>query len=101
MKCQQCNNQDVDAEDMEGDSCRLCSSAQRFAKFADECGLSRFVDPTGERYVYDTKTLRCSGKKSEETDLMDELWNALATAKGRDDVKLSGETNGVDILGSL
>lgn len=56
-----------------------------FAEFAKECGLTRFPDPSGDRYVYN---LKCDimGKKGEEIGLMDELWNALAKAKGRPDM---------------
>lgn len=65
---------------------------QEFAEFAIECGLTRFPDPTGERYVYNVD---CSfaGKGRPilhlsyvEIDLMDELWNALARAKDRPDM---------------
>ena len=89
MQCEQCED-DFEDDVMVGSCCRWCAAKRAFATFAGECGLSRFVDPTGERYVYSTVSLACSGKKSEEIDLMDELWNALATAKGRDDMKVSG-----------
>ena len=58
---------------------------QKFADFAKECGLTEFPDPDGERYVYRTD-LSLYGKKIECTELIDELWNALARAKGRDDL---------------
>ena len=58
---------------------------QEFAAFAVEHGLMRFPDPDGERYVYRTDQ-SCDGKKVECTDLIDELWNALARSHGREDL---------------
>lgn len=61
---------------------------QAFSAFAAEVGLTRFPDPRGERYVYNIDG-RCAGKKVEETDLMDELWNALVLTKGRRDLVIT------------
>lgn len=59
--------------------CPVCKKAE-FAVFAKKMGLTRYPDPTGERYVYNLDG-SCDGKKSECTDFIDELWNALARAK--------------------
>ncbi len=62
---------------------------QRFADFARSCGLTRFPRPDGERYVYYLGG-DCAGKKSEQSDFMDELWDALVRAKGGDKSLLLG-----------
>lgn len=54
-----------------------------FATFANGCGLSRFPHVYGERYVYNVD-FTLAGKKSECTDFIDELWNALVRAKSGD-----------------
>lgn len=63
--------------------CCWCAHKSKFAEFAKSCGLKRFPDPTGERYVY-LLNGQCAGKKSEEIDFIDELWAALVRATGGD-----------------
>ena len=58
---------------------------QGFSDFAKECGLELFPDPHGERYVYQLD-LKCAGKKCECTELIDDLWNALARSNGREEL---------------
>lgn len=58
---------------------------QKFADFAKECGLEEFPAPDGGRAVYGTD-MKLAGKKIEYTGLIDDLWNALARSKGRDDM---------------
>ncbi len=70
---------------MRGDVCVWCSQKRKFSDFAESCGLKRYPDPTGERYVYNLDG-SCDGKKGECTDLIDELWNALAASKDRVDL---------------
>lgn len=82
--CIKCGD-DYDKDQMRGETCRWCAEKKRFAEFALECGLDCFVDPRGERYVYNLDG-SCAGKKSEEIDFMDDLWNALAKAKSRPDL---------------
>ncbi len=84
MKCKTCRD-DFEPSQMTGDVCRWCADKKRFADFAKKCKLKRFPDPTGERYVYNVNgTL--AGKKVEETDFIDELWNALARSCAREDL---------------
>lgn len=61
--------------------CESCADLAKFAAFAKTCGLTRFPDPSGERYVYRLDG-RLAGKKSECPDFMEELWDALVRAKG-------------------
>jgi hypothetical protein len=60
---------------------------KQFSQFAKSCGLDRFVDPNGERYVYNLDG-STAGKKVEEIEFMDDLWNALANAKGRGELRV-------------
>jgi hypothetical protein len=83
-RCSKCGD-DYEPDQMRCETCRWCADKTRFAEFARECGLDRFVDPRGERYVYNLDG-SCSGKNVEEIDFMGELWNALAKAKSRPDV---------------
>lgn len=77
-KCPVCNGVYDDEDFTEAGP---CDEKQRFGAFAISCGLTRYPDPSGERYVYKTDgTL--AGKKIECIDLIDELWNALVKAKG-------------------
>ena len=61
--------------------CCFCKEREEYAALARECGLTRYPDPSGERYVYylDGKN---AGKKSENTDFIDELWDALRRLRG-------------------
>lgn len=86
MKCAKCE-EEYKADQMVGDVCCWCERQQVFAAFAKECGLDKYPDPTGERYVYDLDG-SCAGKKVEVIEFMDELWNALAAKCGRGDVKI-------------
>jgi hypothetical protein len=70
-------------------SCWRCARAERFSAFAASCGLTRFPDPSGERYLYRLHGA-IAGKKSEWVDFMDDLWNALVRAKGGADDLLLG-----------
>ncbi len=89
-KCRICHNE-YDARDiLPGGLCIHCDRQRRFAAFARSCGLTRYPDPSGERYVY-TVDGACAGKKSECIDFMDELWNALVEAKGKGGDLLIGE----------
>jgi hypothetical protein len=81
-KCKVCKYE-YDREDVESGVCRGCAAKRRFGDFARSCGLARFPDPSGERYVYNADG-SFAGKKGEETDLIDELWDALVRAKGGD-----------------
>jgi len=89
MICRTCCEE---IDEMLGEDCKCCASKHKFAAFGESCGLTRFVDPDGERYVYFAADLTCAGKKVEVTDFMDELWNALATAKGRSDLLVRRRT---------
>jgi len=83
MICRTCCEE---IDEMLGEDCKWCALKHTFADFAESCGLTRFVSPDGERCVYFSTDLTFAGKKVEVTDFMDELWNALATAKGRSDL---------------
>jgi hypothetical protein len=71
-------------------ACLRCDREMKFADFAESCGLYRYPHPGGERYVYQLNG-DCDGKKGECVDFMDELWNALARIKGRDDMVIGEE----------
>lgn len=78
--CKECQEYfDNPAENL----CPCCLRTTLFAAFAKSCGLTRFPDPTGERYVYNADG-SCDGKKSECTGFIDDLWAALVKAKGGD-----------------
>lgn len=79
VTCEKCGDQ-FESGQMCGSMCRWCQENSRFAAFAASCGLTRYPDPSGERYVYRLDG-SCDGKKGECTDFIDELWNALAEAK--------------------
>lgn len=82
--CKVCGD-DYYQEYMVGNVCQFCKEKKRFAVFAESCGLKRFPSPDGERYVYYLEGT-FAGKKSELTDFINELWNALATEKNRPDM---------------
>lgn len=84
MKCDNCHDV-FDEGQMVGKVCRWCERKLVFADFAKSMGLTRYVDPTGERYVYSLDG-SCDGKKVECIDFMDELWNAMARFVGRDEL---------------
>jgi len=84
MICTKCKD-DFEKGQMIGNVCRWCEGKKKFAAFAKECGLGRYPDPRGERYVYHVDG-KPGGKKAEETDFIDELWNALAKKAGRKDL---------------
>lgn len=85
--CKKCDDPYPPEYMTESGMCEGCVGKEKFAAFAKECGLESFPRPDGERYVYNTDgSLR--GKKGECTDFIDELWNALARAKGRDDLTI-------------
>jgi hypothetical protein len=87
--CVKCG-ESCDAENMAGpETCRFCHEKGQFAAFAKECGLAMHPDPSGERYVYWLDG-RCAGKKVERAGFMDDLWDALARARGRDDLVIGG-----------
>ena len=68
--------------------CWLCEKEAAFAAFAQSCGLTRFPEARGERYVR-FLDLKSAGKKAENTDFIDELWNALVrTNHGADSLLL-------------
>ena len=81
MKCRVCRDEfdQLNGPTSSG-ACRSCARKKLFAAFAKACGLKRYPDPTGERYVYRTNG-DLDGKKSECVDFMDELWNALVRAE--------------------
>jgi hypothetical protein len=82
MECSICKERELKAADEKASGvCGFCSREQKFKEFALSCGLTRFPDTRGERYVYYTSG-RIAGKKSEEVSLIDELWNALVRSKG-------------------
>jgi hypothetical protein len=81
MKCHICGDQYDQADITPSGSCRWCARVERFSAFAASCGLTRFPDPSGERYLYRLNG-DIAGKKSECLDFMDDLWNALVRAKG-------------------
>ena len=66
------------------------ANLKKFAEFATECGLKNFPMPCGERYLYAVEDYQdgYACKKGEYVEFMDVLWNALARAKGRDDLTL-------------
>lgn len=82
IKCQTCFDE-YPADYIGSDGiCRHCARKATFSAFALACGLTRFPDPAGERYVYRLNG-KLAGKKVEETDFIDELWDALVrTANG-------------------
>ena len=82
--CSVCHEQYEDGQISDSGACYRCNELERFAAFAKRCGLARFPDPSGERYVYRLDG-RIDGKKSEHVDLIDELWNALVRARGGDE----------------
>jgi hypothetical protein len=81
MQCSVCHEQEVEAGDK--GICHWCAVKQQFAAFSKQCGLERYPDPTGERYIFRLDG-RIDGKKSECIGFMDDLWNALVRAKGGD-----------------
>lgn len=81
-KCSVCRVS-LEADQMQGDTCRWCTTKAKFSAFAEKCGLTRYPDPDGERYVYGLDG-RVTGKKIEEEDFIDELWNALVRMAGGD-----------------
>lgn len=89
-RCKTCGEDYEQNQIIVGEICIYCHRQKEFANFAKECELTRFVDPRGERYVYRVDG-SCAGKKVEETDFMDELWNALVKAKGRSDLAVTFE----------
>ena len=62
---------------------------KQFALFAEENGLNKYPHPHGERYLFKTDG-DCAGKKSENVEFIDDLWDALARAKGRNDLIIGG-----------
>lgn len=58
----------------------MVTRQKQFAELATAAGLSMYPDPTGERYLYKIDG-RCAGKKGENTEFMDDLWDALARAE--------------------
>lgn len=85
MKCRICSD-DYEAPDIAPDgSCRWCAEKDRYAAFARSCGLDTYPDPSGERYLYSVDGGGGGWKKSEDTDFMAELWNALVRARGGDE----------------
>lgn len=88
--CAICRDEYDDADVTPEGACLSCARKTAFASFAASCGLSRFPDPSGERYVYRTDG-KFAGKKGECVDLMDDLWDALCRAKGRHDLILGKE----------
>ena len=84
VKCSACGGSFDKADFVIDGKCGFCRRQEAFAIFARQCGLRRYPDPTGERYVYRLDG-RCVGKKSENVNFMDELWNALVRSGGGDD----------------
>jgi hypothetical protein len=80
-ECRICLDQFPEGMTNAGRVCWVCSGKQEFADFAKSCGLQRFPDPTGEHYVFKLDC-SCCGKKGENVDLIDQLWNALVQSKG-------------------
>jgi hypothetical protein len=83
-KCKTCGDRYEKADIAPDGVCRFCAEKKAFAAFAGSCGLTRYPDPSGERYVYGLDGT-CDGKKSECVAFMDELWNALVRARGGDE----------------
>lgn len=92
--CVQCKDEYPDAELNADGACEACakhvSRAKRFREFAAEMGLYAYPDPSGERYLYGSDGI-CAGKKSENIEFMDDLWDALARSKGREDLIIGEE----------
>jgi len=88
-ECKTCSEEICEDEMATEKDCRWCVRKKAFASFASECGLERYPCPTGERYVYRLDG-SCDGKKGECVDFMDDLWDALAKSKGREDL-MAGE----------
>lgn len=63
----------------------LVAREKLFKEFASSHGITRFLDPTGERYVYNADG-SFAGKKGECVEFMDELWNALVRSVNREDL---------------
>ena len=78
--CAKCK--DNDAQDG-SPLCPWCYMDGRFADFAKSCGLEFYPQSNGERYLHRLDG-SCVGKKSENVEFMDSLWNALVRAKGGD-----------------
>ena len=71
-KCRECKDgYDDDVFDDAAGMCRWCVQKRAFSAFAASCGLKRYPDPTGERYVYQNNG-DLDGKKVECTDFIDE-----------------------------
>lgn len=87
--CVRCEGEFEPSELNANGACAECAAIvarnAKFAEFAACHGLTRFPDPDGERYVYELDGT-CAGKKGEEIDFMDEIWNALARSQGRQDL---------------
>lgn len=84
--CVACGDLYEESELGPGGVCFSCAERHKFTDFADFarlCGLTRYPEPRGERYVYFLDAT-CAGKKSENTDFIDELWDALVRARGGD-----------------
>lgn len=75
-ECKTCFDEYEAGELVENGNCRRCDEKDQFSRFAAPVGLTRFPHPSGERYVYRVGG-EFEGKKSECTDLIDELWNAI------------------------
>ena len=88
IKCSACGDE-FEPDFVKGGKCGFCRRREDFAAFARQCGLKRYPDPSGERYVYRLDG-KCAGKKSENINFIDELWNALVRSNGGDDGLLFG-----------
>lgn len=82
QQCVKCGDK-YSLDVMKDSKCWHCRTEERFTAFARECGLECYPDPSGERYVYHLGG-DCAGKKSECVHLIDDLWNALVRAKGKE-----------------
>lgn len=70
-------------------TCPNCIRVKKFRAFAMSNGLTRYPDPSGERYVCGLDgSVR---KKSESAGFMDELWDVLVKAKGGDKTLFLGD----------
>ena len=49
---------------------------EAYQEVAKSLGLTRYPSPDGERYVYNLAG-ECVGKKNENIDFIDELWQVL------------------------
>ncbi len=90
--CVRCEEEfaDLNADGACPDCAASVTRTRLFQEFARSFGLTLYPDPDGDRYVYHTDG-KCAGKKGENVEFMDELWNALVRVAERSDLTVEEE----------